>query len=143
MIFERIHDLCKKNGTTPTTVCEEITGSRGNLPTWKKGHVRSDYLIKIARRFNVSTDYLLGLSDFPEKPLDAHKPVVYDESVTRDVLAPSEQTLVERYRAIDDYGRGRVDMRLDVEFERCHGKMEVADDIDVDRQQRLWEKKPG
>ena len=59
MLFERIQELCKRNATTPTALCLEITGSSGNLPTWKKGNIRNDYLISIAKHFNVSTDYLL------------------------------------------------------------------------------------
>lgn len=62
-MIERIKMLCKEKGTNITNLCIEITGSRGNLSTWNKGNIRTDYLIKISKYFNVSTDYLLGLSD--------------------------------------------------------------------------------
>lgn len=58
-MYERIQILCEQNGTTITKLCILITGSSGNLNTWKKGYMRSDYLKKIADYFNVSTDYLL------------------------------------------------------------------------------------
>lgn len=64
-MFERIQELCRKNGTNITSLCKEITGSSGNLPTWKNGNIRNDYLIKIADYFNVSTDYLLGVTSDP------------------------------------------------------------------------------
>jgi len=64
-ICERIENLCVNEGISITQLCEEVTGSRGNLSTWRKGNVRNDYLIKIAKRFNVSTDYLLGETDKP------------------------------------------------------------------------------
>lgn len=57
--FTRLQDICKANGTTPTALCKIITGSSGNLATWKKGNIRADYLQKIADYFNVSVDYLL------------------------------------------------------------------------------------
>lgn len=58
-MYQKIQDLCKLNGTNITNLCKEITGSSGNLNTWKKGYMRSDYLSKIADKFNCSVDYLL------------------------------------------------------------------------------------
>lgn len=58
-IYERLGVLCEKNGTNPTALCVKVTGSKGNLATWKKGHIRSDYLIVISEEFNVPTDYIL------------------------------------------------------------------------------------
>lgn len=63
--YERIKQLCDENGTSISKLCIDITGSSGNTSTWKKGNIRNDYLIKIAERFNVTTDYLLGKSDSP------------------------------------------------------------------------------
>ena len=65
MIYERLRNLCEKYKTTPTALCVKITGSKGNLPTWKKGNIRSDYLLTIANEFNVSIDYLLCNTDDP------------------------------------------------------------------------------
>lgn len=61
MIFEKIDELCKKNNTTVTALCIEVTGSSGNLPTWKKDHIKPIWLISICKKFKVSSDYLLGL----------------------------------------------------------------------------------
>lgn len=58
-MYNLISELCKAQGTTITKLCEEVTGSSGNLATWKKGYMRSDYLLKVAQRLNVSVDYLL------------------------------------------------------------------------------------
>jgi len=61
-IYKRIDSLCKENRTNISSLCIEVAGSSGNLSTWKKGHIRSDYLIKIVKKFNVSADYILGLT---------------------------------------------------------------------------------
>lgn len=61
MIIEKIDDLCIKNGTNLTALCKEITGSSGNLPTWKKDKIRPDWLRAICLKFNISSDYLLDL----------------------------------------------------------------------------------
>jgi len=64
-MFERLRELCIENGIAVTDLCKQITGSSGNLPTWKKGNIKADTLVKIADYFHVSVDYLLGRSDEP------------------------------------------------------------------------------
>ena len=64
-MFERIRTLCIENGITVTELCKQVTGSSGNLPTWKKGNIKADSICKIADFFQVSTDYLLGRTDEP------------------------------------------------------------------------------
>lgn len=63
MIIEKIESICTKNGTNLTALCKEITGSSGNLPTWKKDKIRVDWLRSICIKFNISSDYLLDLSN--------------------------------------------------------------------------------
>lgn len=64
-MFERLRELCIENGIAVTDLCKQITGSSGNLPTWKKGNIKADTLVKIADYFHVSVDYLLGRTDEP------------------------------------------------------------------------------
>lgn len=61
MIIEKLEALCKENNTTLTALCKEITGSSGNLPTWKKDNIRPEWLRKICLKFNITSDYLLDL----------------------------------------------------------------------------------
>lgn len=55
----------KDNGISITKLCLDITGSKGNLPTWKKGNINPVSLLKIADYFNVTVDYLLGRTNYP------------------------------------------------------------------------------
>ncbi|MDE6426173.1 MAG: helix-turn-helix domain-containing protein [Ruminococcus sp.] len=59
-MYEIIKQLCDENNITISKLCEMVTNSTGNLATWKKNYMRSDYFQKIADYFQVSTDYLLG-----------------------------------------------------------------------------------
>jgi len=59
-MYDLLLRLCKEKGISITNLCVEITGSRGNLTTWKKGNINSIVLSKIADFFEVSADYLLG-----------------------------------------------------------------------------------
>lgn len=87
--FTRLQDICKANGTTPTALCKIITGSSGNLATWKKGNIRADYLQKIADYFNVSVDYLLtGQKETPTAESDERK-----------------KELIELFSLLDDAGQ--------------------------------------
>lgn len=58
-IFQRLEELCRKNNTNITALCKEITGSSGNLATWKKDNIRPHWLIEICRKFNVTADFIL------------------------------------------------------------------------------------
>ena len=59
-MYQRIQSLCQENGITITALCVKITGSKGNLSTWKNGNIRPEWLSAISDEFGVSTDYLLG-----------------------------------------------------------------------------------
>ena len=97
MIYERLRNLCEKYKTTPTALCVKITGSKGNLPTWKKGHIRTDYLAAICTRFGVTADYLLGLSDMP---------------IPSESVMPHELSIIEKLRTLPPEKRETVETLL-------------------------------
>jgi len=47
-MYELIKSLCSKNGISITYLCEHVTGSKGNLQTWKKDNIKPTSLKKIA-----------------------------------------------------------------------------------------------
>lgn len=62
-MYELLKSLCLERGINVTELCKQVTGNSGNLATWKKGYMRSDYLKKAAEILNVSADYLLGRTE--------------------------------------------------------------------------------
>ena len=64
-MYELLKKLCSERGMTVTQLCITVTGNSGNLATWKKGYMRSDYLAKAGDALGVSVDYLLGRTDNP------------------------------------------------------------------------------
>jgi len=66
-MYERLKAICAEKGLTVTKLCELVTGNTGNLATWKKGHMRSDYLSAAADVLDCSADYLLGRVDDPNE----------------------------------------------------------------------------
>lgn len=71
-MYDLLKRLCRERGFTITQLCIQVTGNSGNLATWKKGYMRSDYLLKAGEILNVSTDYLLGRTDNPGVVSDAY-----------------------------------------------------------------------
>ena len=63
---EKLIELRKERGISQMQLAKEIKFSRTAIASWETG-VREpsfDTLIMIAKYFNVSTDYLLGLEDY-------------------------------------------------------------------------------
>ena len=60
--YDIFQELCREHGTTPNAVCKELGFSNSVATYWKKAKnpPKREFLDKIAKRFNVSSDYLLG-----------------------------------------------------------------------------------
>lgn len=64
--YDNLSELCKINGITVSGLLAELKMSASNKQKWQNGAtVNSSVLMKIADRFNVSVDYLLGRTDNP------------------------------------------------------------------------------
>lgn len=91
------NEFADKLGIPSTTLRNYETDAR------EPGHT---FLKQISEFFNVSVDYLLCLTD--------------DKEVLKSFrLRESEQTMVEKYRNLDNYGKELVDLVLEKEHERC------------------------
>ena len=77
----------------------------------------SDFLILISKKFDVSTDYILGLQ--------TESNVLHSYS-----LKASEYSHIEKYRSLDDYGRETVDLILERESQRTSTIADQADRIE-------------
>lgn len=92
--LERILELQKQSGLTVKAL-EAATGiSNGSFSKWKKGTYApsAEAVLRLAKYFHVSTDYLFCLSDSPYPKVEI--------SLTR-----KEKILIDAYRAADDMGQ--------------------------------------
>lgn len=124
-VYERLRELCKKNNLTPTSLCIDITGSQGNLATWKKGNIRSDYLLQIADRFGVSVDYLLGRNNslYVKKSMSQDNIDIGNLSESQRAMLKYRihQLMVNKYRKEDFFADLDKDLGTDNSFKwfRC------------------------
>lgn len=64
MFWNKFIELCEMNNIKPNPLGKELGVSSASLTKWKNGAIPgAETLIKIADRFNVSVDYLLGRTE--------------------------------------------------------------------------------
>lgn len=62
--WDRFYSLCIKHNTRPNPVAQELGYSNAICNKWKNGSLPAiTILIKISNYFNVSLDYLIGITD--------------------------------------------------------------------------------
>ena len=65
MFWKRFYNLCLRAGKRPNPIGKEIGLSSGIISKWKNGGIpNGETLMKLAKYFDVSVDYLLGLSPY-------------------------------------------------------------------------------
>ena len=65
MFWDRFYQLCISNNSKPNPIAKDLGISSAVLTKWKNGvsYPNGEVLINIARYFDCSIDYLVGLSD--------------------------------------------------------------------------------
>lgn len=68
-MYQRIRDLREDNDFTQKFVAEKLSFSSTNYAKIERSEVvlTAEILIKLSALYNVSTDYILGLSDCPQR----------------------------------------------------------------------------
>ncbi len=97
----RIFELMANQKITQQQLSQATGISQGNISDWKGGRStpKLDALCKIADYFHVSTDYLLGRTDFPAP-----------QSVD---FTAQEWRIVQAYRQADERARQVVELTLE------------------------------
>lgn len=67
--YDRLKDLREDHDLTQTDIANLLGTTRQQVSKWETGAqmMGVDKYIKLAKYYNVSTDYLLGLIDTPKK----------------------------------------------------------------------------
>ena len=107
LFLARFRELLAESGKMQKDICAELGISRPTLSNWKTGYSEPNFddIIMLAKYFDVSSDYLLGLSDDLDAPL-------YSPPLPAD-----ERELLELYRQLNYEGRQRLIARAEVMIE--------------------------
>ena len=69
---QRLNELLKKNNITQSELAKEFNVNQITISQYERGtrQISLDMLINYAKKFNVSTDYILGLTKNPTPNYD-------------------------------------------------------------------------
>lgn len=85
MLFERIKKLSEERGKSIQQVAIDLGFGENYFYRWKKQSPSSAYLDQVANYFNVSTDYLLGRTDYKNLEMDVKRYENFDKISNQDV----------------------------------------------------------
>ena len=98
LLFMRIKQLCAKNGISVSKLESELGFSTSTIQKWKSAIVpNANNVIKVARYFNVSTDYLLGIADVETTLID----FAQDDDIISLQRARSKMSSRDKQRMMD------------------------------------------
>lgn len=95
-IPERLVEVRERNGYTRKRLAEELGKPYATITKYENGEreAGSGYLISIAEKFNVTTDYLLGIED--DQSAETEKSPAPAEAETEDTTKWLTDLLIER-----------------------------------------------
>ncbi len=114
MFWERFYELCCRKNTRPNPVAKELGISSAVLTKWKNGvsYPNGEYLIKIAKYFDCSIDYLVGLSN-------QHKS--YSCEITS-----IDMEILEKLHSLPDDSQEEIIYILNFKYDRFKKKAEIT-----------------
>lgn len=114
MLKDKLRILREQHELSQAKLAEVLGVSPAAYSTYEMGtrDVSSDKVVKLAKYYGVTTDYL------------------YDIEKTEEEFNSFERTMIKKYRTLDEYGKRMVDSALEIEYERC---MDYGDSIKVYR----------
>ena len=99
-----------KKGLSQLAFAKILGISQQTIGSWETGRTSPDFetLIKIASFFNVTTDYLLGVTDVPTKK---------NVQSTLIKLSDEELQLIKKYRELPLKAQKKIKFNIDIEHD--------------------------
>jgi len=111
MICDKLKEIREKTGMDKKEFANYLDIKYTTYNNYETGarEPASDFLILISKKFDISIDYIMGLTD--------EKNILHSYE-----LLASEMAHIEKYRSVDDFGRETVDLVLDREVLRAENQ---------------------
>lgn len=114
MFYERLENLCVKNGITVSSLVKALGLSTSKVTAWKNGTVpKGEILVMIADYLDVSVDYLLGRTDMiteinSHNTISGNNNIIGSGNSVGEKLSEQEAALLEIFRKVDVIKRAQL-----------------------------------
>ena len=116
MLFKILKQERKKKGLSQMAFAKLFGVSQQTIGSWETNRTSPDLesLSKLARFFNVSVDYLLGLTDIPYTIDDyIAKQKKTGTQPAADEYSADERKIIDMYRQLSEKDKGKIEGRLE------------------------------
>lgn len=102
-MVSKIEKLCKKENITFAELERRIGLTRGSIARFDKNCPSSEKITKVAQYFNITTDYLLGLSDnpFPQEVKDMD--IISLQRARKNMTTKDKERMMKMLKVAFDY----------------------------------------
>lgn len=116
LFLPRLRELLAESGKMQKDICDELGISKQKLSNWKTGYSEPNFddIIMLAKYFDVSSDYLLGLTD-------EYEGTGKNAPTAPAALPLDESELLRNYRALSYSGKARAAAYIDLLREQEEG----------------------
>ena len=109
MFYDQLIALCKRDGVSPSTLTNQLGYSKGTFSNWKKGATpNGEVIVRFAKHFNVTTDYLLLGIDNSVASLTTKATDITFENNFNNQITIDEHNLLQTYREVDGLGKNII-----------------------------------
>lgn len=116
MFAQRIKKLRLKNDLTQKDLSDFLVVTPKTVSFYELGQRMppANVLMKLCQKFNVSVDYLLGLTDIPET-IDTYiaKQKKTGTQPAADEYSADERKIIDMYRQLSEKDKGKIEGRLE------------------------------
>jgi len=130
MLSQRIFELRKGKGLSQADLGQELSFTQQTIAKWEKGvaEPNSESIVRLARFFGVTTDYLLGLSDASE-----NRESLPSEKEKGEELNVTEKMLLKSFRSSNIDGK-EVILRSALSVSPSPNSANGAEDLEFSRE---------
>jgi len=104
--FNRLIEICEAKNITISNLLDEFATSRSAINAWKNGNINTSILPEIAKKLNVSIDYLLTGMEKKIKEIE--------------VTNGNEKIMLDLFRQLNENEQNRIIGRLECMVEQSY-----------------------
>ena len=116
MFYDNLKPICDKQKIKITPLVEECGGTKGMISGWKKGaSPNSEIVMKLSKRLNVTTDYLLFGEEGQAQTIINSNNNVSEGSSQRNIYTQGgeltdefEKELIKEYRSLSIKNKRKI-----------------------------------